>query len=82
MMSLIMKFSRVTNLLFFYSIFFQFFFYIYKDGYLIQLDGKTIRTPLRHKLCIPQHELALGVANEWHMQSNEINPFSMPLVTD
>lgn len=52
-----------------------------EEGYLIQLDGKTIKTPLRHQLCIPKENLALAVANEWHMQTSEINTFSMPLTT-
>lgn len=51
------------------------------DGYLIQLDGKTIKTPLRHPLCVPGEMLASAVANEWHMQSNEINTATMPLVS-
>eukprot|EP00111_Clytia_hemisphaerica_P018206 TCONS_00053835-protein len=51
------------------------------EGFLVQLDGKTIKTPLRFKLCIPQYDLALAVSNEWHMQTNEINPFSMPLTS-
>merc|ERR1712025_1480240 len=45
------------------------------SGYLIQLDHKTIKTPLLNKL------LACAIANEWHMQASEIDPNTMPLTT-
>lgn len=35
------------------------------DGYTIQLDNKTIKTPNKQVLCVPTHGLALAIADEW-----------------
>ncbi|MCK5295362.1 MAG: ATPase [Alphaproteobacteria bacterium] len=47
-------------------------------GFLVWLDGKTIRTPMRNELLIPSKALAKAVADEWRMQEENINPVSMP----
>jgi len=52
-----------------------------KDGYLIQIDQKTIKTPLLNFLCAPTEPIALAIAQEWHMQTTEIDSHTMPLTT-
>lgn len=47
-------------------------------GFLVQLDGKTIRTPMRKELLIPSEALAKAVADEWRGQEENINPALMP----
>jgi len=49
------------------------------DGYLIQLDGRTPKTPLLKLLCAPTKPLALAIANEWHMQREYMDVHTMPL---
>lgn len=49
--------------------------------YYIQLDGKTIKTPLMNKLYAPTLPLALGICNEWNMQVKTIDTHSMPLTS-
>jgi len=49
--------------------------------YYIQLDSKTIKTPLRNQLLAPTKPLALAIANEWNMQITEIDTHSMPLTS-
>jgi len=49
--------------------------------YYIQLDGKTIKTPLLNKLYAPTLPLALGICNEWNMQVKSIDTHSMPLTS-
>jgi len=51
------------------------------EKYLIQLDGKTIKTPLLNQLHAPSRPLALALAQEWHQQLDDINPNNMPLTT-
>nr|ABY62782.1 ATP synthase mitochondrial F1 complex assembly factor-like protein [Hydractinia symbiolongicarpus] len=50
-----------------------------KNGYLIQLDNRTIKTPLLNQLCVPTKRLAVAVANEWFMQTEVIDQHNMPL---
>jgi chaperone required for assembly of F1-ATPase len=45
----------------------------------IALDGKVVKTPLRHPLALPSQALAQAVAAEWEAQTLTINPLSMPL---
>jgi len=49
--------------------------------YYVQLDGKTIKTPLLNKLYAPTKPLAIGVCNEWNMQLKQIDTHSMPLTS-
>lgn len=49
--------------------------------YYIQLDGKTIKTPLMNKLHAPTLPLALGICNEWNMQVKTIDTHAMPLTS-
>lgn len=55
-------------------------FIFISEGYFIQLDQKTVKTPLLNKLCAPTKPLALAIANEWHMQTTEIDTYTMPMV--
>ena len=48
-------------------------------GYAVQLDGKSIKTPLGTLLVMPTAALADAVADEWNAQGDEINPKSMDL---
>lgn len=47
--------------------------------YLVLLDGKTVHTPRKHPLCLPNARVAEAIAEEWQMQSAEIRPHTMPL---
>jgi chaperone required for assembly of F1-ATPase len=48
-------------------------------GYTIQLDGHSVKTPLRVPLALPTEALAEAVAEEWRGQSEEVNPAAMLL---
>jgi chaperone required for assembly of F1-ATPase len=45
----------------------------------ILLDGRTVKTPLKSALRLPNPELAEAVAAEWRAQEKLINPARMPL---
>lgn len=56
----------------------------YKDvsvgpGNAILLDGRSVKTPLKLSLTLPNAKLAEAVAEEWRAQINVINPALMPL---
>ena len=53
---------------------------LFVGGYLIQIDNKIVKTPLMKPLQAPTKPLATAVAQEWHMQIEEINIHTMPLV--
>lgn len=48
-------------------------------GYVVRLDGKTLKTPLQHALILPTENAAAALAAEWNAQADEIVPASMPL---
>lgn len=48
------------------------------DGLLVTLDGRTVRTPGGHPLCLPTRALAEAVADEWRMIERDIDPLRMP----
>lgn len=48
-------------------------------GYVIRLDGKTLKTPLQHPFILLSPSLAAEIAQEWNVQKDEIAPASMPL---
>lgn len=48
-------------------------------GYAIQLDGKTINTPLGQSLSAPTKALAEAIVLEWAGQEEKVKPDSMPL---
>jgi chaperone required for assembly of F1-ATPase len=45
----------------------------------ILLDGRTVKTPLKSTLILPNAQLAAAVAAEWQAQDKLINPAFMPL---
>lgn len=48
------------------------------------LDGRVLRTPARNPLQLPSKTLALAIAAEWDMQTDEkrgIEPVAMPLMS-
>jgi chaperone required for assembly of F1-ATPase len=49
------------------------------DGFLVMLDGKSVRTPLGRTLSLPNAALAEAIAEEWRSQGDTIRPESMPL---
>jgi chaperone required for assembly of F1-ATPase len=49
------------------------------NGFVILLDGKSVKTPTGHALHVPFHGLAEAIASEWRGQGNFIDPQTMPL---
>ena len=49
------------------------------DAYAIELDGRTVRTPAKAILAVPNRALAVAVAAEWEAQRERVDPTSMPL---
>ncbi|MEM9270979.1 MAG: ATP12 family protein [Pseudomonadota bacterium] len=50
-----------------------------EDGYGVELDGRSVRTPAKAMLCVPVAAWATGIAQEWEAQVDTIDPTSMPL---
>lgn len=50
-----------------------------EDGYVIQLDGKTIKTPSAQPLAAPNRTIADEIVREWSAQTDTIVPDSMPV---
>lgn len=50
-----------------------------EDGYIIQLDGKTVKTPVGQPLAAPNKQMAEAVVGEWAAQGDDIIPDSMPI---
>ena len=52
-----------------------------EDGgrFVVQLDGKPVKTPHRNVLALPNRPLAEAVAAEWSDQREKIDPKSMPM---
>lgn len=49
-------------------------------GYVVRLDGKPLRTPLKNLVLLDSKPLAEAVAEEWMRQGGgEVQPLSMPL---
>lgn len=46
---------------------------------VIELDGKSLRTPARNVLALPTRALADAIAAEWDAQATVIDPATMPL---
>jgi len=49
------------------------------DGFIVQLDGRDIRTPGKSALIMPTRALAEAVCKEWAAQGEKIDPGSMPV---
>jgi chaperone required for assembly of F1-ATPase len=49
------------------------------EGFVVLLDGRTLRTPAKAVLSVPSEALAALIAAEWHAQEEHILPASMPV---
>ena len=49
------------------------------DSWAIRLDGRSVRTPARAPLIVPNRTLADAIAGEWAGVEDEIDPRAMPL---
>lgn len=49
------------------------------SGYVIQLDGKPIKTPLGQEMASPTKSLADAVVAEWAAQEEKVKPDAMPM---
>ncbi len=52
-----------------------------EDGFEVQLDGRTLRTPAGIRLALPAEALAVAIAAEWQAQGDTINPETMPMMS-
>lgn len=50
-----------------------------EGAFVVLLDGKQARTPLKRSLALPARALAEKVAQEWDAQTGEIDPTKMPM---
>ncbi|MDP3526035.1 MAG: ATP12 family protein, partial [Hoeflea sp.] len=50
-----------------------------EGGFVVALDGKTVRTPSRRELGVSSPALAEAIAAEWQAQKDRIDPATMPL---
>ncbi len=52
-----------------------------EDGFEVQLDGRTLRTPAGVRLALPAEALAAAIAAEWQAQGDTIHPETMPMMS-
>jgi len=50
-----------------------------KEGFVIHLDGRPVRTPARSLLLVPSRRAGELLAKEWQAQKQYIDPMSMPV---
>ena len=50
-----------------------------EGGFAVELDGRSVRTPLKSAMTLPSRAMAEAVAAEWDAQEGEIKPVSMPV---
>lgn len=48
-------------------------------GFVVRLDGKMVKTPLKNNLILPSQDHAQAIADEWQSQGVEIVPATMPI---
>jgi chaperone required for assembly of F1-ATPase len=48
------------------------------DGFAVQLDGRSVKTPAKSALVVPTQSLADEIAAEWDAQTEKVNPNTMP----
>jgi chaperone required for assembly of F1-ATPase len=48
-------------------------------GFVIELDGRRVKTPAKAGLTLPTQAMAQAVAAEWDAQQGEVNPLTMPV---
>lgn len=49
------------------------------EGFAIQLDGRSVKTPARHTLAVPTAKLAEIIRAEWATRGEVIDPGTMPV---
>ncbi len=49
------------------------------NGFSVKLDDRSVKTPGRQELCLPNEASAELVAEEWRSVEKEINPLKMPV---
>ncbi len=49
------------------------------DGFAIQLDRRSVRTPARNLLIVPTRDLADAIVDEWMAQGEHVDQQSMPM---
>ncbi|MFK7839809.1 MAG: ATP12 family protein [Bdellovibrionales bacterium] len=49
------------------------------QGFLITLDGRPVKTAMKHELLAPNEKLANALVKEWAGQEDKIIPDSMPM---
>jgi chaperone required for assembly of F1-ATPase len=50
-----------------------------RNGWAIRLDERAVQTPGKRPLVVPTEALAAGIAEEWRLIRDEIDPRAMPL---
>jgi chaperone required for assembly of F1-ATPase len=49
-------------------------------GFVVLLDGRSIKTPAKNRLKLPTRAVGDAVASEWQAQGEEIDPATMPMM--
>lgn len=50
-----------------------------EDGFAVELDGRTVKTPAKQALVVPTRAMADAIAEEWDAQVDVIKPHTMPV---
>ncbi len=50
-----------------------------EDGFAVELDGRSVRTPAKAPLIVPTRSMAEAIAAEWDAQETEVDPATMPV---
>ncbi|MGH1420641.1 MAG: ATP12 family chaperone protein [Hyphomonas sp.] len=50
-----------------------------EQGWLVELDGRSVKTPARQPLLLPTEQLARAIAAEWNEQEDDIDIAAMNL---
>ena len=49
-----------------------------KDGFAVELDGRSVRTPAKALLSVPTDAMAQMISEEWERQVERVDPTTMP----
>lgn len=49
------------------------------DAFVVQLDGRSVKTPLKTPITVPTRAMADAMAAEWDAQGEKVAPMSMPV---
>lgn len=50
-----------------------------ENGFAVELDGRTVKTPLKTPIAVPTRALADAMALEWDAQGEKVAPMTMPV---